>query len=114
MLLLAMSRPMVLMQLGLVLMSVVHVATGDHMNYMLNSMLNRMLNRVLNSVSSHMLNRAFNCVLKYEGHAVLTSPLTGLGRSDSLSHQEPLAPAGPAPHRRAVPGTWKSWPHPST
>lgn len=88
------------------------------MNYMLNSMLNRMLNSMLNGmlncVSSHMLNRAFNCVLKYEGHAVLASPLTGLGRSDSLSHQEPLAPAGPAPHRRAVPGTWKRWRHPST
>lgn len=36
MLLLAMSRPMVLKQLGLVLMSTVHLTTGDHMNYVLN------------------------------------------------------------------------------
>lgn len=53
-------------------------------------------------------------VLKNEGHSVLASAFTGLGRSDSLSHQVPLDPSGPAPHRRAVPGTWKSWPHPST
>lgn len=58
-------------------------------------------------------------VLKHEGHAELTLPLTDLGRATlltgELARTLPLTPSLPPPWRAFPPPyIWKSWPHPSS